>query len=304
MFDASISVQLGDGSSVLFWQDRWLQGHSIADLAPCLYNAVGARARQTRTVAAGCCQRAWVHDISGALTVQVILDYLRIWDMVESTQLQSSTPDRFLWKWTADHVFTTASAYRAFFLSQTAVAGAKILWKTKAPGKCRFFGWLALHDRCWTAERRKRHSLQQDDTCVLCFQEPETISHLLIGCSFSRQVWYRLFRHARWQLAAPQLQDDNFADWWLAARKRFGKVDRKCFDSLVLLTFWIIWKERNRRTFDHVAEQIEAVVLRIFEEISDWIQAGFSSLNTFLSLCGHQIPDRQGRVAGRAIVTL
>jgi len=68
-----------------------------------------------------------VHDISGALTVQVILDYLRIWDMVESTQLQSSTPDRFLWKWTADHVFTTASAYRAFFLGQTAVAGAKIL---------------------------------------------------------------------------------------------------------------------------------------------------------------------------------
>ena len=72
----------------------------------------------------------------------------------------------------------------------------------------------------------------------------------------------------------------------------------------MLLTFWIIWKERNRRTFDHVAEQIEAVVLRIFEEISDWIQAGFSSLNTFLSLCGHQIPDRRGRVAGRAIVTL
>ena len=163
-------------------------------------------------------------------------------------------------------------------------------------------GWPSMTDG--EQQRRKRHSLQQDDTRVLCCQEPETISHLLIGCSFSRQVWYRLFRHARWQLAAPQLQDDIFADWWLAARKRFGKVDRKCFDSLVLLTFWIIWKERNRRTFDHVAEQIEAVVLRIFEEISDWIQAGFSSLNIFLSLCGHQIPDRRGRVAGRAIVTL
>ena len=40
MFEASISVQVGDGTRALFWQDRWLQGHSIAELAPCLYNAV------------------------------------------------------------------------------------------------------------------------------------------------------------------------------------------------------------------------------------------------------------------------
>lgn len=168
MFEASISVQVGDGTRALFWRDRWLQGRSIADLAPCLFDAVGQHARRCRTVAAGCSQRAWVQDITGALTVQVILDYLSVWDLVESTSLQPNTPDRFLWKWTADHVFTTASAYRAFFVGQYSIAGAKTLCKTRAPGKCKFFGWLAIHDRCWTAERRKRHNLQQDDTCVLC----------------------------------------------------------------------------------------------------------------------------------------
>jgi hypothetical protein len=34
--------------------------------------------------------------------------------------------------------------------------------------------WLALHCRLWTAERRKRHGLQDDDGCALCDQEPET----------------------------------------------------------------------------------------------------------------------------------
>ena len=60
--------------------------------------------------------------------------------------------------------------------------GAKELWKTKAPARVKFFFWLALHQRLWTADRRKRHGLQDDDTCILCGQETETCDHLLAGC--------------------------------------------------------------------------------------------------------------------------
>ena len=149
------------------------------------------------------------------------MDYLRIWDLVEQTQLHTSTPDKLLWKWTADHAFSTASAYRAFFLGQSLVAGGKILWKTRAPGKCKFFGWLVIHDRCWTAERRKRHNLQQQDLCALCNQESETISHLLVGCSFSRQIWYRILLRGRWHAVSPQSPNSNFVDWWNDGRKTF-----------------------------------------------------------------------------------
>jgi len=304
MFEASISVQVGDGTRALFWQDRWLQGHSIAELAPCLHNAVGSQARRCRSVAAGCSQRSWVRDITGALTVQVILDYLLIWDLVESTNLQPNTPDHFLWKWTADHIFTTASAYRAFFNGQHSIAGAKILWKARAPGKCKFFGWLAIHDRCWTAERRKRRNLQQDDTCVLCCQDSEAISHLLVGCSFSRQVWYKILLRANWHAVTPHQPYVDFADWWQAGRKCFNKVDRQCFDSLAILTFWIIWKEHNQRTFDHVAHSVEEVVSRAFEEALAWVQAGFSSLTPFLSRCGFQNLAHFGRYHGRTLVAV
>jgi len=40
MFHASVSVQIGDGQSSLFWADRWLDGKSIEELTPCLYQAV------------------------------------------------------------------------------------------------------------------------------------------------------------------------------------------------------------------------------------------------------------------------
>ena len=143
-----------------------------------------------------------------------------------------------------------------------------------------------MHDRCWTDERRKRHNLQQDDSCALCSQEPETISHLLVGCSFSRQVWYRVLLRGRWHSVSPQHPSTIFTDWWLAGRKRFGKAERKCFDTLVILIFWTIWKERNRRTFDHVSRSVNDVVNLVFEEAVSWLQTGIRSLEPFLLSCG------------------
>jgi len=79
--------------------------------------------------------------------VQVLIEYLHVWDQIQLIQLNHD-PDRVCWKWTADRRFTTASAYRSFFMGQHAVKGAKFLCKTRAPPKCKFFIWLALHDRC------------------------------------------------------------------------------------------------------------------------------------------------------------
>lgn len=70
--------------------------------------------------------------------------------------------------------------------------GATKLWKAKAPGKVKFFFWLVLHRRLWTVERRKRHGLQDHDDSILCAQEPETRSHLFLGCVFAREIWFKL----------------------------------------------------------------------------------------------------------------
>jgi len=53
--------------------------------------------------------------------VQVILDYLLVWELTRSVHLMPEMPDRFIWKWTSDHNFSTASAYRAFFIGQTEI---------------------------------------------------------------------------------------------------------------------------------------------------------------------------------------
>jgi hypothetical protein len=68
------------------------------------------------------------------------------------------------------------------------------VWKIWAPLKCRFFIWLAAHNRCWTADRLAKRGLNHPEKCLLCDQAEETLDHLLVACSFSRIFWYQLFR--------------------------------------------------------------------------------------------------------------
>jgi hypothetical protein len=69
------------------------------------------------------------------------------------------------------------------------MAGARELWRAAAPPKVKYFFWITLHGRLWTAERRRRHGLQPDATCTLCDQMDKTIDHLLCSCVFTREVW-------------------------------------------------------------------------------------------------------------------
>lgn len=293
MFQASVSMMVGNGKSTLFWLDKWIHGESIADLAPCLLQAVGPRIRKSRTVQEALQDRRWVRDITGGLTVQVILDYLFIWDKIYHWQLIEDVEDKPIWKWTADNKFTTASAYQAFFLGQHAIAGAKILTGTRAPGKCKFFLWLVLHDRCWTAARRKRHNLQDDDTCVLCGQESETITHLLTGCSFSRELWFSLLQLVGAETLTPTADELSLSGWWTSARKQVSKDARKSFDSFIILVSWSIWLERNNRTFNRQTRSVLQLQRHIQEQASDWVQARFTALTPFAVQTFHHHTGQQ-----------
>lgn len=101
---------------------------------------------------------------------------------------------------------------------------AKHIWKTVAPPKVRFFFWLVMHGRCWTAHRRFRHGLQESNSCILCDQLPETMDHLLVGCVYSREVWGFILRKLHLQDVIV-LQEEKAMESWLRNRKLIGKED-------------------------------------------------------------------------------
>ncbi|XP_044441534.1 uncharacterized protein [Triticum aestivum] len=72
---------------------------------------------------------------------------------VTVVELDEPTEYDILWKCTANGQYSTASAYKAQFLRMVLSPIHRMVWKAWAPPKVKFFAWLALQDRIWTADR-------------------------------------------------------------------------------------------------------------------------------------------------------
>uniref|UniRef100_A0A453RUT0 Reverse transcriptase domain-containing protein n=1 Tax=Aegilops tauschii subsp. strangulata TaxID=200361 RepID=A0A453RUT0_AEGTS len=83
LFFASTYMSIGNGTNALFWEDRWLNGRSVGELMPLLYNCIPTRRRKGRTVAEGLNGDTWARDIQGVLGIHEIGQYLQLWQLAQ-----------------------------------------------------------------------------------------------------------------------------------------------------------------------------------------------------------------------------
>jgi len=152
------------------------------------------------------------------------------------------------------------------------------LWKSWAPGKCKFFIWLAIINRCWTVDRLTCRGLSHPERCPLCDQEEKTIQHLLTNCVFSRQVWFSILSPMEMDGAVPQQNEHSFVDWWAKCIHRVKKEYKRGVNSLIILTFWLIWKHRNSCVFDGATPSVNEVLRQFRDEYKLWCLAGAKKL--------------------------
>jgi hypothetical protein len=274
---AASHIHLGSGETALFWSDRWIDKHCIADIAPEVLIAVKTRAKNTRTVATALPGNAWIQDIVAALSADGIIQFLHLVDILQSTQLSPDTPDTLIWHLTESGDYSSKSAYRALFEGTVTSPHYDAIWTCWAPLKCKIFAWLASLDRCWTNQRRQRHGLTTDDTCALCDQGSESIAHLMVQCSFSQQVWFDICTGLNLQTCMPN-QTAEFKDWFATATANARSDSQKGAKSIVILTMWNLWRTRNDAIFNNVSPNRQHVVQTILEEAKSWSLAGASAL--------------------------
>jgi len=275
LFDASVVVHVGNGERTLFWLDNWINGSSVARMAPHLFQVIPKRIARRRTVADALPHRRWIRDIRGGLSVLVLRDYIQLWQTISDLQL-SSDPDRFVWRWTASGTYSAASAYRIMHHGTIPLPGSRWVWKNWAPQRVKFFVWLALKQRLWTADRRRRHGLDAHDNCWFCDQELETTNHMLVNCSFAKEIWWTVLSWMECSCSFPEPM--QLHQWWNHVRFMQVKERRRGLDTLVMLILWSLWKERNARLFDGHSSTILEVQERIKVDIKLWIDAGATRL--------------------------
>lgn len=244
-FRASTFTLVGDGRLAVFWEDRWIHGRGVQDIAPNLARLIPRRIRRSQTVRQGLHERAWTRGISGALSLTDAAEYLDLWEATEGFDLHDR-PDRTVWRWTTDGSFSTKSAYKKLHTGTIPFRGSSLIWKTWAPLWVKVFLWLAFKKRLWTNDRRARHGLDAQVECFLCDQVRESIDHLLSCCPFTREVWFHVLAALGKQL--PATQRSTIA-WWRRIRALWQGNNRKGADTLFALVSWQLWKTRNARCF-------------------------------------------------------
>lgn len=144
------------------------------------------------------------------------------------------------------------------------------------------FIWLAILNRCWTADRLARRGMEHPERCLLCDQEEEDMQHLLTKCVFSREVWFCIFNKVGMCSLTPSAQEGSFSDWWCRANQATSSSQRKGLNSMIMLVAWEIWKHRTRCVFDGLPPRPQQVVRAIMEEAMAWKMAGANSLASLL----------------------
>jgi hypothetical protein len=87
LFFACTSMTVGNGERALFWEDRWINGRSVSEISPLLYNCIPKRRRKIRTVSDGLQGYSWARDIQGTLGVHEVGQYLLLWQSVQNIPL-------------------------------------------------------------------------------------------------------------------------------------------------------------------------------------------------------------------------
>uniref|UniRef100_A0A453RUS1 Reverse transcriptase zinc-binding domain-containing protein n=1 Tax=Aegilops tauschii subsp. strangulata TaxID=200361 RepID=A0A453RUS1_AEGTS len=117
---------IGNGLTTLLWEDRWINGQSVCELLPNLYDCIPKRRRTARTMADGLNGNSWARDIHGNLGLHEIGQYLQLSQVMQHTEL-SAAPDQLIWKWTASGTYSAQSSYLATFHGSTTCYSWKLI---------------------------------------------------------------------------------------------------------------------------------------------------------------------------------
>ena len=263
MFRASTAVQLGDGRKASFWQSSWLLGQAPMDIFPDLFRLAW---RKNRVVKDELVNQCWTRGLWRMSTVEEMADFVKLWDYVQQIQL-SNEPDQIFWKWTSDGQYTSKSAYRAHFNGSFCTFNATAIWKAETEGKHKFFAWLLVQSKILTADKLMARNWPCNPVCALCDQEPETANHLILHCSFAREVWHRVSSWSGELLLQPSI-GMSLEDWWNDSLAGLSKEDRRSKAAILIYSAWNIWKARNRQVFYHTLLTPPQVLLEIKKEIA------------------------------------
>jgi hypothetical protein len=271
-FSRHTHFEVGMGSRVSFWHDRWCSDSPLRELFPRLYEF---SLNQNDTVAAvlvpqGSDQpRVW-NALFGRDCNDWEMDQVAaFFSLLHSHTPRSEEVDKLVWGPSRKGIFASRTFYQVLHNPPGICFPWKCIWRVKAPPRVAFFMWTAAWGRILTCENLKKKGFVLAGWCCMCKNAEETVDHLLLHCWFARQLWSFVFQCVGIDWVIPLHVSELLFGWW----NWFGKRSSRVWNLIPSCLMWTIWRERNNRTFENLETPLAKVLELFFVSLYDWSRA-------------------------------
>nr|DAD25053.1 TPA_asm: hypothetical protein HUJ06_026517 [Nelumbo nucifera] len=181
----------------------------------------------------------------------------------------SSQEDQLIWHFSPNGVYSVKSGYRVARDLNTTISQAVIsggwdkLWKLSIPPKVKSFVWRVCRECLPYKDQLARCGIQLDTSCHLCNTNVESLSHVLLSCSYAQACWSKV------GISVNVSNHASFADCLLEflAETDYDKSGRAC------MVLWSIWSQRNSKLWRNNFKLPDHVVTGSLQLLHDWKQA-------------------------------
>ena len=189
--------------------------------------------------------------------------------LLHSHAPNSEEPDKLIWKLKRSGIFDISSYY-LMLRDPTAFAFPwKSIWRVKAPRRVSFFVWTAAWGRILTCDNLMKRGYVMAGWCCMCKRSGESVDHLLLHCDVVREVWNFFLQSFGVSWVFPETVSDLLFGW----HNRWGKQSSRIWNLVPHCIMWIIWWERNSRTFEDKDHSSGKIIERAMGSLYDWSSA-------------------------------
>jgi hypothetical protein len=128
--------------------------------------------------------------------------------------------------------------------NQKCTGWRKQLWHWNIPLKIKLFTWLAATNKILTWDNLQHRGWEGPNIFHLCRLDSESVTHLFIDCTFTQQVWSRLFIALKLRTTWTGSSLKNCLEDWTK--------EESLYPHLPALVSWHIWLVRNKTIFDQL----------------------------------------------------
>jgi hypothetical protein len=271
-FSRHTHFEVGLGSRVSFWHDRWCLDRPLKELFPRLFEF---SLNQNDTVASvltpqGMGQpRVWNVLFGRDCNDWELDEMANFLSLIHSHTPRGDGVDKLVWDPSRKGIFDSRTFYHELHNPPAICFPWKCIWRVKAPPRVAFFMWSATWGRILTGDNLQKKGFMLASWCCMCKTAGETVDHLLIHCWFARQLWTFVFQTVGIDWVLPFHVSELLFGWW----NWFGKRSSGVWNLIPSCLMWTIWRERNNRTFENIETLVAKVIELFFVSLFDWSRA-------------------------------